>query len=499
MNKQPNSSSIPENQKVESPITSIKGSRNFLTYLKLGLAWAIIGIFRLTRFILRLLDRFFRRRVAPWLIPFLGWLFGPLLWLKRSLSTSDNEVRAAKKYKWLNLYVWPISIIVFGFLIQSQGEITGEQIYSQSLLGQIATQSENEKLALVEKVYSGISFNVLNGGGDVIGTEGSGSTLASLESDQTDITTADESIDPEIDAWLNEWQRLRMQNNQAFDPSTLLGEEPKVPAPKDIRLGFETYEVKAGDTLSSIANQYGLLAVSISANNPNSKNLIRPGQKILIPPLDGLVVTFKAKDTVAAYAKQYRLTETQIAAANPLIDFSQNIAVGTKILLPDYGGSASVFAGSESQLTPVRRPTTPIRVPTGPTQNYAGPPTGTRLLWPLESRRISQYYKYRHQALDIATPVGSRIWASDDGIVIKAGCGSSGCRRDYGYYIIIDHGNGLQTLYAHNSRLLVSVGQRVKRGEQISFSGNTGRSTGPHLHFEVRGGNRKYNPLTYTR
>ena len=126
------------------------------------------------------------------------------------------------------------------------------------------------------------------------------------------------------------------------------------------------------------------------------------------------------------------------------------------------------------------------------------PPT---YIWPCSSWRItSGYGAYRtvtvrgmtsyHPAIDIGMPVGSSVWASCGGTVVQAGWMSS-----YGYVVFINHPDGRQTRYAHLSRVLVSNGQTVAQGQKIALSGNTGASTGPHLHFEMRQGGSPINPL----
>ncbi|MDO4545823.1 MAG: peptidoglycan DD-metalloendopeptidase family protein [Bacillota bacterium] len=131
--------------------------------------------------------------------------------------------------------------------------------------------------------------------------------------------------------------------------------------------------------------------------------------------------------------------------------------------------------------------------------------TGGQLAWPVpSSSRITSYYGYRihptlgynklHTGIDIGASQGQAVVSANSGTVITSKYNSS-----YGYYIIVDHGGGIATLYAHNSKLLVSVGQSVSRGQQIARIGSTGNSTGPHLHFEVRVNGSPVNPLPYLR
>ncbi len=127
-------------------------------------------------------------------------------------------------------------------------------------------------------------------------------------------------------------------------------------------------------------------------------------------------------------------------------------------------------------------------------------PTGT-FKWPC-SGRISSYFGYRtifgsysyHGGIDIAVPYGSTIKASDGGTVVW-----SGYKGTYGYLVIIDHGNGVQSYYGHNSKLLVSAGDKVYQGQAIARAGSTGRSTGNHCHFEIRINGTRVNPLSYLR
>jgi murein DD-endopeptidase MepM/ murein hydrolase activator NlpD len=131
----------------------------------------------------------------------------------------------------------------------------------------------------------------------------------------------------------------------------------------------------------------------------------------------------------------------------------------------------------------------------------ADTPWSGRFIRPVEGRITSGYgmrvhpiFKVRkmHTGIDIAAPTGTPIHAADSGVVVEAGY-----IRGYGYTVIIDHGGGVATLYAHCSAILVAVGQEVKQGQIIARVGSTGYSTGPHLHFEVRINGEPVNPLSY--
>ncbi len=129
-----------------------------------------------------------------------------------------------------------------------------------------------------------------------------------------------------------------------------------------------------------------------------------------------------------------------------------------------------------------------------PTGHFTWPTWGT-ITSRFGSRYIFGSYSY-HSGIDISVPYGSSIKAADGGTVIFAGTGS-GSTWSYGKYVVIDHGNGRQTYYAHNSSLLVSVGDKVYQGQVIARAGSTGRSTGPHCHFQVKINGSDVNPLKY--
>ena len=254
---------------------------------------------------------------------------------------------------------------------------------------------------------------------------------------------------------------------------------PKTLIPERARTTVITHTVVAGDTLYGIAQKYKLAAESIMFSNGLEKNpdLLRLGQQLTILPVNGILHTVAKNETLEKIAKTYKVTAEAIVTypLNHLDPKAPQIAAGQKIIVP--GAKKEI-----PQIATVYRGTAP-----------AGAKVGSgRLIWPT-SGSLTQGYKTYHRALDLARAVGTPIKAADNGYVVVAGWSNAG----YGNYIVIDHGNGLQTLYGHLSRIFVKPGDVVTTGAVIGNMGNTGNSTGPHLHFEVIKRGIKVNPRSY--
>ncbi|PIS04576.1 MAG: hypothetical protein COT81_05770 [Candidatus Buchananbacteria bacterium CG10_big_fil_rev_8_21_14_0_10_42_9] len=243
-----------------------------------------------------------------------------------------------------------------------------------------------------------------------------------------------------------------------------------------------TYTIEEGENISYIARKFGVSVNTILwENDLTAYSIIRPGQTLTILPTSGITHKVASKDTVASIAKKYQADEDDIIEINKLAS-AEDIMAGETLIIP--GG-----------VKPTVKRTYTVRSFTAPTAPSAPVTTGTgHMQWPAGCRRISQYFGYRHSGLDIACSYGTNVFAADSGTVVTAQGGWNG---GYGIYVVIDHGNGLQTLYGHNSRLLVSVGDQVTKGQVIAAIGSTGQSTGPHVHFEVRSSGRRLNPLSY--
>ncbi|MBC7331737.1 MAG: M23 family metallopeptidase [Synergistetes bacterium] len=252
---------------------------------------------------------------------------------------------------------------------------------------------------------------------------------------------------------------------------------------KENPLRVVTYVVKPGDTLWDISKKFNIsIDTIISANELKNLDLLKIGQVLKIPNVSGVFHKVKAGDSLYEIAKLYKADIKEIEKYNIDKDL-KTLKVGTLIFVP--GG----------KLPEKPNPSRP--------RWLASRGTSRTFMWPLRGRITSRFGWRRdplsrrrefHTGLDIAAERGAYIRASRSGKVVYAGW-----RSGYGLLIVIDHGGGWETYYAHCSRVNVRKGQYVRRGEVIGRVGSTGRTTGPHLHFEVRKGGRPLNPLYYLR
>lgn len=256
---------------------------------------------------------------------------------------------------------------------------------------------------------------------------------------------------------------------------------------------LQTYTVTAGDTLTGIASRYGVSMMTVWwANKLTSKDDLRVGQKLVIPPVNGLVVTVKDGDTLDSLAAGYKVDAAEIVKVNQLQD--QTLIIGQTLILPDAVGAA----------IPTPKPVPPTRSSgsSGRSCNCSGPATygGGSFAWPVVGggNYISRGFRYGHYGVDIAADYGTPEIAAAGGTVIFAGWKNNGG----GYQVWIAHGSGIYTTYNHMASVSVAAGQVVARGDLVGRVGSSGNSTGPHLHFEVWigqiwNGGYRVNPLPY--
>jgi murein DD-endopeptidase MepM/ murein hydrolase activator NlpD len=249
------------------------------------------------------------------------------------------------------------------------------------------------------------------------------------------------------------------------------------------------YTIQQGDIPASIARRFGIsVELLMAANQITDPRRLQIGQQLIIPapgataPPTSTPVPVASAETVTApagmagtytvqrgdipgsIARRFGITANSLLAANSITDPTR-LQIGQILLVPTPGPVPTVAAA------------------TGP----------SHFVWPVESRSISQRFRSGHGAIDIRSPTGSRVVAAAAGIVEFAGWN----RQGYGYLVVIDHGDGYRTLYAHNSSVQVQAGQEVAQAELIALSGSTGRSSGPHLHLEILLNYRPVNPCLH--
>lgn len=231
------------------------------------------------------------------------------------------------------------------------------------------------------------------------------------------------------------------------------------------------------DTLSHIAEMFGVSVNTIMwANDITDPSKIRPGDTLVILPITGVRHLIKDGDTINSIAKKYEGDAAEILAYNQLATENE-LRVGETIVIP--GGNIHEAAPQRT----VARTATPVAT-SGATAS-----AGSGLAHPVPGAVRTQGL-HGYNAVDLAGPIGTPVRAAASGEVIVSK--SSGWNGGYGNYIVVKHANGIQTLYAHLSSTAVGVGAYVAQGETIGALGNTGKSTGPHLHFEVRGGTNPF-------
>ncbi len=237
---------------------------------------------------------------------------------------------------------------------------------------------------------------------------------------------------------------------------------------------WSTYTVSSGDNISSLSKKFGLTNIStlIAVNNIDNVRLLRSGQELKIPSMDGLFHIVKSGDTIDSIGKKYGTPVVQILDVNELE--SAHLSVGEKLFIPGARLDSTSLKKALGELF-----VSPLSVSwrfTSPYGYRADPFTGVRSF---------------HTGIDMAAPQGTAIKAAMSGTVSAVGY-----TNVYGNYVIIRHESGYQTLYAHLQSYSVKMGQKLNQGQRIGALGNTGYSTGPHLHFSVYKNGKTIDPTS---
>lgn len=254
------------------------------------------------------------------------------------------------------------------------------------------------------------------------------------------------------------------------------------------------HEVKSGETISQIAEKYGIDADTIRwANDLSDLDKVSPGQKLKILPVEGVAHTVASGDTIYSVAEKYK-ANPQAVADWPFnnVDETLKLQVGQVLIVPEgvpptkaapkrpeprYVAQGKVKEGKDTRSDDQKKP-----------QGVLG------FITPVAGRLTQRFARY-HAGVDLAGDTGSPIAAAASGKVVTA----VKERWGYGWHVVVDHGGGMTTLYAHLSQINVSPGQNISQGQSVGLRGDTGRSTGPHLHFEVRKNGVPQNPFSYIK
>ena len=256
-----------------------------------------------------------------------------------------------------------------------------------------------------------------------------------------------------------------------------------------------TYTIQPGDSLFSIAEKFELKPETILWGNRytlgDDPHMIYAGQELLILPVDGTLHRWSAGEGLNGVAEYYGVTPEDIInypanhlSAATIGDYANpNIAPGTLLVIP---GGKGEFPDWRTPRITRENPATAVNVGPGAcTGSYDGVMGTLIFTWPVANHYLTGYDydpEANHFGIDIFGEMGEPVHAADNGVVVYAGWNDWG----YGEMVVIDHGQGWQSLYAHLSTVEVSCGQEVYQGDVIGTVGSTGSSSGPHLHFELR-------------
>ena len=239
-------------------------------------------------------------------------------------------------------------------------------------------------------------------------------------------------------------------------------------------VSYQNYKVLRGDTIGGIAIKFGLTNIStlISVNDIVNVRQLAAGQRLKIPSIDGIIYTVKNGDSLNSIASRYKIKLSDLLDVNEIS--SEILVKGQQLFLPGVGMDQSALKNAMGDI---------FKLPVASKFRWTSP-----YGWRIDP--IANVRSF-HTGVDMACPSGTPVLAAMSGKVI-----TTGVSRVYGNYVIIDHGNGYQTLYAHLSKIIAVKGQWVSQGTRIGLVGSTGYSTGPHLHFTVYKKGQLINPMT---
>lgn len=265
----------------------------------------------------------------------------------------------------------------------------------------------------------------------------------------------------------------------------------------------KTYTIKNGDTIWDIAFENGMTVEEIQAANPNiNLDKISIDQKIKLAVSEPyinveIVANVKAVEEIPYTVKNVNDSKMYQGTSKVTVKGKTGSAQVEKKVTVLNGDVTKEEITKSTVITAAVEQVVTVGTKKKSSSSYVASSSTGRFSWPARGIITSRYgrrWGELHTGIDIAVPRGTTVKAADSGVVSFAGWNGG-----YGYCVIINHTNGYQTLYGHNSKLSVKVGQEVSKGQKIAASGSTGRSTGPHVHFEVRKNGVAQNPSSYLK
>ncbi len=319
------------------------------------------------------------------------------------------------------------------------------------------------------KVEAGLLSSIFAGTDKVYAQD---TTLGGTESSQNSQTMA--LLEANVSSATVSTVEVNIVSNNALLPATSpLGVSGDTEVEDFSSNEINIYVVRKGDTVSQVADMFGVSVDTIlSVNEKQKGDKLKEGEVLLILPFSGIEHTVVKGQTLQGIANLYKVDIDVILLAND-IDLDAKLVIGEKLMIP--GGD---------MLSETKPKNTSGSVAQGRSSYSSMPSIVGYFKNPVPNGRRSRGITAKHRGVDIAAPIGTPIYAMASGRVLTARTGWNGA---YGNMIILQHPNGTRTLYAHMSKLNTTSGANVSQGDIIGFVGSTGRSTGPHLHFEILG------------
>ena len=358
----------------------------------------------------------------------------------------------------------------------SEEEVTLEEVTPEEN-AEVAENAAPSEEVILEEVSTYWSEHVVASGENLV--------VISKQYDLTpdDIAKANDLSNPNM---LREGQLLLIPASNEFISRTLEELERRKAEEQEKRnqvdpVKITAYVVSNGDSLWSIANKFNLSIDTLFAcNTLKDPDYLKPGTTLKVPNQDGLFHKISKGDTLSTISSKYKSDPDLVRKANPKMDLD-TLQIGENVFIPGASPASSVYSISDGRSVSYSR-------------DFRWPVVG-KVNSPFGWRRhpITRKRSF-HTGIDIKARTGTIIRAAQGGKVAY-----SGWMGGYGRVVVVNHGNGYSTLYAHCSRLLVRKGTKVSSGQAIGKVGSSGRVTGPHLHFEVRKNNKPINPLKVLR